>query len=144
MSNLYCSARTNYFAVEDLDGLKASLKPFPEITITASEKKAMESKFALCVENSDYGGWPGWATHENGEEVEFDFVTHVMPFVKADEVVVVMETGAEKLRYLVGYAEAYIRQGETVMETRVSIDDIYTMAAEKFKTPVDDISRAEY
>lgn len=104
----------------------------------------MKSKFTLYVENSDYGGWPGWACHENGEEVEFDFAIHVMPFVKSGEVVVVMETGAEKLRYLVGHATAYIRSGEAIMDTHVSIDDIYAKAAEQFKTPLDRISRAEY
>lgn len=91
------------------------------------------------------GGWSrfGW-NDETGDEVEFDMATHIMAFVKEGDVVIVMESGAEKLRYVTGWAKAYVRQGDAVRECGVDLDEIYGKAAIEFGIAVEEIIQAIY
>jgi len=139
MSNWYGTARSNTFTVVDMDGLKQALSPFADIEI-----RERAGKVCLLVTDGDYGGWPSCVFTENEEEHEFDPAVCVMPYVKEGEVVVFMEAGAEKLRYITGNAQAFIRKDSTVTSVSISLDDIYHMAAEKFGLDVGQINVAEY
>ena len=138
MANYYGAARSNFVLVKDMAGLRKSLSVWP-ITIEESEGKAV-----FLSEAPDGDGWPSFAIGADGEEIAFSFEEHIMPFIKEGEVLVVMEAGAEKLRYLIGWANAYVRSGTTVKKKTVSITDIYRLAARAFRVPVDSISEASY
>jgi hypothetical protein len=91
------------------------------------------------------GHWPSFS--HDGTDM-FSWEEHVMPFIKEGEVLVVMQSGAEKHRYVTGCAEAYVRKGKRVRSVFVTLDDIYEKAAKKFKLPfrptAESINRAEY
>ena len=76
---------------------------------------------------------------ENDEDVDFDF-GELMVFIEPGEVLVFMEAGAEKLRYLVGYANAYMRdKAGNVLTCSVDIHDIFKIAAEAFSVSKSEI-----
>lgn len=121
MANWYGSARTNYVRVKDMDGLVAALEPFP-IEIADDG----EGRVCFLSTECDSGGWPSFSfDEETDEEIEFDFQEHVVPFLDDNEVLIAMEVGAEKLRYLSGQAVAYHPDGEQVLV--VNIRDIYEL-----------------
>lgn len=67
------------------------------------------------------------------DEIEFDWGTLIMPMVEAGEVLVVQTIGAEKLRYLTGRADAFVRNEDGVVRhVGVSISDIYKTAHKAF------------
>lgn len=139
MANYYGHARSNYVTVTDLAGLTKALEPWP-IEIVANQ----QGQVAFLAEDPDGAGWPTYALDDDGNELELDVATVIMPFVAEEEVLVIQEAGAEKLRYVVGVATAYVRRGQDVQHTQLSIDDIYARASEQFGVPDNVISRAVY
>lgn len=141
MSNWEGMSRTNYVTIEDLDGLEESVSPF-ELEI--AEDDSSPGKFCFITE-TEYGDWPfSGYDFETDTEVELSVDQHIMPFVKEGEVLVIMEAGHEKARYISGNASAYIRRGDSVDRVSLSLQDIYTRAAEKFNVPMESITPAEY
>ena len=134
MANYYGQGRTNYFAVKDADAFKAEMANYPVEVIT--DEVDGETLYGLLDANPDGGGWD-WSyiaelEDEDGEIVETDmeidwpevFARHLVD----GHVAILMETGAEKYRYLIGYALAVNSKGET-REVNLS-KDIYTLAQE--------------
>lgn len=144
MGSFNGAARTNFFKVEDLEGLKKALEPF-EIKIVAHG--LIEDFVYLHPETEDHS-WPSYVTIENeegeDEEIEFAFEDSVMPFVSEEAVVVAMSVGAEKLRYLSGYAFAFVRKGEEVLREQIFLSEIYERAAKKFELDVGTIAECRY
>lgn len=148
MANYIASARTNYVHIIDMPGLEAALENFSTVRPTRGSQEEAGMYCFLC-EDDDGAGWPGCQyvyDEESGEEkeIEFSWYEHVMPYVQEGEVLVIMEVGAEKLRYLVGYAEALVRIGKRVKGMSIGLHDIYTQAAKKWKIPREQITVAEY
>jgi hypothetical protein len=123
MADWYGSARSNYFKVEDEAGFEEFLKTLPDVTF----QRAEGGLFALFSDN-EYGGWPAYIWIQDDAQ-DFDLISAVAPWLAEDSVAVFMEVGAEKLRYLTGWAVAVNKKGQQVM---VSIDDIYDKAKEAF------------
>lgn len=153
MANYEASARTNYFKVEDIDGLKTSLERFQLILHPSSEDGY------YCILSDYEGGWGEVVYLEDDEdehiaqelegqvsgeeEIIFNFEEHVMPFVEVGQVVVAQEVGYEKLRYLVGQSAAFIRRPDDTIETiSINLDEIYDLAKEKFG--VEHVTTATY
>lgn len=130
MANWHGTSRTNYVFVDDIDLLKEALAPF-DITIDQDERGVMFSS-----RESDNGEFPSCTyiqrDGEEDEEIFFSWKEHVMPYVKEGEVLIAMEVGAEKYRFVTGYAEAYVRKGEDVQSIDIDLNQIYAMASEKF------------
>jgi hypothetical protein len=129
MSNLTARARSNYFAVEDrakfldwVDGLDLSY-------VECSET----GKFAIFCDDL----WPSDRATE--EEGDVDFFRGLASQLATGETAVLMETGAEGMRYLLGSAIA-IHDGQVV---NIGLDDIYELAKEKFAL-ANEPTRAEY
>lgn len=124
MANWYGSARSNYVRVRDMDGLLAALEPFP-IGVHTRENGLT----CFLSEEADSGGWPSTAwvqrDEDEDEEIEFDPRVQIVPFLEDNEVLIMMEIGAEKLRYLTGNAVAFHPDGEKVLS--VNIHDIYAL-----------------
>ncbi len=77
-------------------------------------------------------------------EAEFSWERHIMPFIAENEVLVVVTAGAEKLCYVTGFAEAFIRRGDEVSTTTIRLSDIYSKAAQEFGVALKSISEATY
>ncbi|MHB8409563.1 MAG: hypothetical protein ACYDHY_15975 [Acidiferrobacterales bacterium] len=100
-----------------------------------------DGRFVLLGDNADGAGWPCWRTNGNADEAEeFDLPAFVSQHLAKDEVAIFMEVGAEKLRYLVGYAVAINDKGK---RKTVSLGDIYKQA-EKLVPKGIKIATAEY
>ena len=126
MANYYGQARTNYFLVKDAEAFKTEMAKYPVRVI--EQKIGAESAYGILDDDGDAGGLPWSQFNEETDEYE-DLVweTIIGNHLKDGAVCVLMETGAEKYRYLSGWAIAFNNKGET---RRVDITDIYDLAKE--------------
>jgi len=136
MANYYASARSNYFRVKNPEAFMEEMFNVPDITIHGDNEKG----FCILVDGGDYGGWPSWALDEDDNEYEVDVPVLVSKHLMDDEVAIFMEAGAEKLRYVTGYAEAINSKGE---RTGINLFDIYELAAELTDKP-ENVTHCEY
>lgn len=179
MANYYAISRTNYVKCSDKEGLIKSIKPFglkaifrkidnedivvfegnddsgcwPSWTETTLAKCKKES-LTKWFENAKHLGWflpKADKVKINNCEIlsEFSWEEIVMPFIAINEVLIVILVGAEKLRYINGRSEAYVRVDdnndyESVLTTTVDLNSIYVNACHEFEIDIDKISRAEY
>jgi hypothetical protein len=136
MANWYGSSRTNYFRVKDADAFRAAMKDY-EIDVWTPHQPDIDepNMFALGSKTED-GGWP---SYDLETDTDFEMIEKVWPHLAEGEVAVFQTIGAEKRRYLTGYAEAVNHKGKRVA---VSIEDIYALAKRRFK--VEAITRATY
>jgi hypothetical protein len=166
MANYYAAARTNYVSLKEGLTVEDFRGHIDAIGLPSVEVIEKNGKVGLLSEDPDSGSFPSflcpeWETEDDlknlsqalgipaeglkdMEEIEFSWAAHIMPLVKEGEVFIVMESGAEKLRYIVGFAEAYVRQGDEVKFTSINITEIYSKAAVEFGIPVEQIEPAEY
>lgn len=133
MANYYSAARTNYVEIEDMEGLAEALEPFSDVMICQEPSHPN----IVCFLGSDESGWP--TADEDG--VEFDPFVQITPFMKPDQVLVLIETGHDRLRYVSGYAMACHSDGRAVT---LDLSDIYQLAATTFSVPLCQISIAEF
>ena len=139
MSNFSGVGRSNYVAVDDVEGLEAALSPWPIYLA-----KDAIGQIALIDDDADGCGWPTTGMNDDGEDVELDIAEIVMPFVKEGEVFVLMGAGFEKKRYASGWATAWVRRGDAVEDVWISLADIYAIAATKFGVVQSQITDASY
>jgi hypothetical protein len=120
MANYYGVARTNYFAVKSAEDFTAEMANYPVEIITTEDKDGV-TLYGLMDQNSDGGGWD-WSyvaelEDEDGEiietDLEIDWVEVFARHLADGWVAILMETGAEKYRYLSGYALAVNSKGES-------------------------------
>lgn len=123
MTTYYASARSNYFKVKNPAAFAKALKPY-NVRIVAG-RNGHKGKVSLqCTgENS----WD-WCDYDN--DTEKSAVEIIAPHLKKGEVCILMETGAESLRFIVGRAEAFDHTGKY---TQIRLQEIYAKAAETFK-----------
>jgi hypothetical protein len=140
MSNWYGAARTNHVHVEDLDGLKARIDMWP-IDISHREDTGA---VVFIPHDTDSGDFDYAKVDDEGEDISFDWAVDVMPYIREGEVLIVQSSGAERLRYVTGDAQAYRRIGDDVQSVGISLHDIYTLAAQTFDVDVKNITVAEY
>lgn len=136
MANYAGHARSNRFRVRDEAAFLGWVETLPGVV--ARREDGNPERFALLVEDGDDGGWPNWR-HDDGEEEEIDLHAELAGHLAEGEVAVLEEVGAEKLRYLVGYAVAVNHRGEKLA---VSLDDIYEKVRAAGWGP--DVSTATY
>lgn len=133
--------RTNFFEVQDIEGLRESLKDY-DINI---HQREAGSDFYMLYPSTDDGCFPfNTYNDETNEEIHFEFESEVMPFVREGEVVVYMGSGHEKLSYISGCAYAYMRQGDDVKVSGFNLNDIYQKAANEFDIDVNTIAPCQY
>ena len=132
MANWYGTARSNYFKVKDAEAFKS----FAD-SVNLRWHASPDGSFMIHA--NDEGSWPNDYYDETREDyVELDLVCEISQHLQEDQIVVLIEAGAEKLRYITGYAVAFNKQAETV---HLSLDDIYEAALNKFGIAP---TRAEY
>lgn len=137
MANYYGTARSNYFHVED-----------NEHFIEECRKRGIgvwddrdDDRVGIYADTGDGGGWPSSFYDEETEDyVEFEVVEFVAEHLEVGEVAILMEAGAEKMRYVHGHAIAVNHKGET---RRVILNDIYDLARELTDEP-DEITQCDH
>jgi len=128
MANYIASARSNKFRVKDIAALEAAMPPEIEVYV----ESLPDRRVSLLVNDCDSGGWPGLIYDEASEDrIDWDVETAVAPHLEDGEWCVVKEVGAEKLRYLIGYATAFNNKGE--MHT-IDLDDIFKLLPDGVST----------
>lgn len=121
MANYYATCRTNYFDVKDKDAFLSALSGVPDIEVDEGNQG-----FVILGCNTDGAGWPQWVWDEDtNEDYEIDLPMIVAEHLADDSVAIFMEAGAEKCRFIIGYAEAINNKFER--ET-ISLGDIYQRA----------------
>ena len=136
MANWYGSSRSNYFRVKDCD---AFLQWVEKRGLGLSKNSEDATVFAIHSGNSTDGG--SWPSYDMEDDTEIDLVAELAQHLPKGQVAVLMEIGAEKLRYLSGIAIAVNHKGRAAV---VSLDDIYRKAARTFRVPENEISQAAY
>ncbi|MBB5546509.1 hypothetical protein A8H39_00210 [Paraburkholderia fungorum] len=138
MANWNGTARTNYVLPVNVEALEKVAKRFDLRVIHQGERIGF-------VTETDDGGWPSNVYDDELEDdVEFDISTMLMPHIKEGEVLVLMEAGSEKSRYVSGYAQAHVRNGDVCRMVSISLSDIFAKAATEFSVDVNSITDATY
>ena len=136
MANWYGSSRSNYFRVKDPDAFLRWAKE-RGLGIFTNERDA--GLFAIYGgETTDDGSWP---SYDMEDDTEIDLVAELARHLSKGQIAVLVEVGAEKLRYLAGVAIAINPKGRV---TELRLSDIYRQAARIFRIPETEITRAEY
>ena len=142
MSSWQGVSRTNFVKFSDLDGLKKAIEPF---AIKLSQNSSAPEYWMLEGDDPDHGGFPTSAWPDDADEaIEFDFAEHVAPYLAPGEVLITMESGHDKLRYLTGHTSAYTFDGHNVRQAHLDLNDIYSMAAKEFGVELNTIAPASY
>lgn len=122
MADYYGVARSNYFKVKDVEALKKICEDFQLDILSRETPSGTFYGFgsydfnSIIVEDKPGGG-----------EVERDVYDEVSSILEDDQVLIVMESGHEKLNYVSGYAHAVNAKGETVT---LNLQDIYDKVKE--------------
>lgn len=122
MANYNGSCRSNYFNVKDDEAFMEAMNDIPSISL-----KKTKQGFVILGEHTD-SGWPShFYNDETGEATDIDLPEIVSKHLVDGDVAIFMESGAEKLRYIAGYAEAINNKGE---RKSINLDQIYDLAKE--------------
>ena len=95
----------------------------------------------LAIRSGDSTDGGSWPSYDMEADTEIDLVAELAQHLPKGEVAVLMEIGAEKLRYLTGIAIAVNYKGRAAV---VSLDDVYRKAARTFRVPESKITQAAY
>lgn len=133
MANSYCASRANFFRVKDAAKFTAWAK---QRGVTVHRRHGDTEYFTMVPDDSENGAFPDY---DPEADEEIDFAAELAAHLHEDSVAAILETGAEKLRYLHGHAIAINAQGERI---EISLDDIYALAGRRF--PGKEVTRAEY
>jgi hypothetical protein len=127
MANYYATARSNYFKVKDPEAFTNWCRSLEIEPIDGDDADNKAGLVAMISAIPDGDGWPGSRVNEEGEAVGIDLAAELSAHLEAGWVAVLMEAGAEKCRYVTGWALAVNSKGET---RHVSLQDIYDLAAQ--------------
>lgn len=117
MANYEMTARTNYFKVKDEEAYKEFLGRFYGLEdIVSSEDKDLH---CIIFDES--------LPDEDENEEEVSFLSELSKYLADGWVLVYMESGHEKHRYVTGFATAINNKGET---RHISLESIYSLANE--------------
>lgn len=139
MANWYGTSRTNYVKVTSLEAAEA----FAETRTLEVDPHPSEVNFVMFTSTDESGGFNHSKYDPVAEEYtddEWDW-EEVAEILVEGQVLVVMEIGAEKLRYLTGVAVAITWDGRS---TYLVLSGIYQKAAEEFGVPASSIAHCSY
>lgn len=121
MADWYGFARSNYFKVKDETEFRHWADSIGDLEVIQDS----EGRVGL-ISHNQYGHWPSSRFNEDTEgEEDIDVFITVAEHLQEGSVAIFIEVGAEKLRYLTGWAVAINSKGE---EVQVNLDDIYDRA----------------
>ena len=122
MANWYGTSRSNYFNVKDEGAFRewAERRDLEIFTNLVGQLAVAPSSM------SEDGSWP---SYDYDEDFEIDFQAELIEHLAEGQVAILMTIGAEKLRYLTGYAVALAWDGRRIS---VDIADIYDKVETEF------------
>lgn len=124
------TSRTNYFRVRDGEVFQAWGEKLG-FTVVSRVFADRQRQYALAT----YDCWPSHEFSSEGALVrEVDFFAELAAHVSSDEIVVCIQAGAEKLRYVTGEAVAFRVSLGQIEKITLSLDDIYNLAEQKWAT----------
>ena len=130
MANYYAASRTNTFRVRD----PAAFRVWAEKLGLEIIERADGSGYALFPgESTDSGAF---SSHDREEEV--DLAAQLAEHLAEGSVAVIVEAGAEKLRYVHGHALAVNSRG---VQVHLDLTDVYEKAERELGG---EVTRAEY
>lgn len=135
MANSYGTARSNYVRVKDAE---AFLQWTSRRKLGVIKSERGPDVFAIHPGDTTDGFWP---RYDFDTDEELDLAAELAEHLPQGQVAVLLEIGAERIRYLYGDAIAVNHKGRVVT---LSLKDIYRKAAREFQVPENDITRAEY
>ena len=140
MANWYGTSRTNFVRVKNVEAAKASLEDFnntihthplqPDFIMISGDDDGDFSTSALV--DLDDGG---------DEEVELDWAEWAQKHLAEGQVLIMMSAGAEKLRYVSGYAKAYSWMGN---ELTITLNDIYRAIQDHWAIDMSQVADCTY
>jgi hypothetical protein len=89
-----------------------------------------DDQTSFAIHAGDSPGDGSWPNYDQDSDTEIDLLNEISLHLSTEQVAVLMEAGAEKLRYITGSALAVNHLGRVV---EVSLSDIYREAAETSK-----------
>lgn len=138
MANWYGTSRTNYVKVISLEAAEA----FAKTRTLEVDPHPTEVNFVMFTSTDESGGFNHWQYDPVAEEITDCWSwEEVAEILVEGQVLIVMEIGAEKLRYLTGSAIAVTWDGRTAYMT---LENIYQKAAEEFGVPSRSIAHCSY
>lgn len=139
MANFTGAQRSNYvmFKPEKLEEVREYLEQF---NIELNPDSNQPELYCLLPSNHCEDMFFTSGMDENDEEIELE-LGWVAEQMMEGQVLVVMIAGYEKLRYIVGGAEAWNWKGESVY---LCLSGIYDKAAEVFQVDKDSITDCSY
>lgn len=108
MANYYGVARTSYVKVKDPEAFKEAMSQYP---VEVVEK---DGAYGLLDRHPDGGGWdwtPWWGVEESDPDDADDPVALIAPHMQDDQVMIMVEVGHEKYRYVNAYALVFNAKG---------------------------------
>ena len=137
MANWYGHARSNYFKVKDADKFKEAMDELNGLTLHESEGNV----FCIIIDGENDGAFPSHkdVVDEKGleDQASIGIAQEIAPHLADEEVAIFMEVGAEKQRYVTGWAWAINSKGE---DKYIELSQIYEQAKELGSN----ITKAEY
>lgn len=126
MANYVSRWRSNWFSVRDRAAFDAWVGRYPSVTVETRDS----GQVALFdAHDGDHDGVPSiWLDPETDEWVDVDFLGELSDHLAPDAVAVVMEVGAEKLRYLTGMIDAVRPDGSRLHQSLSSFPDVVEQA----------------
>lgn len=119
MANYYSQGRTNYFRVKDGEKFEQEIERLREGVGSPIEMIKEDGKYALLFEE---GAPTYFYDEETGESEDVDMEGFIRENLADGSVCVMMEIGAEKLRFLDGWSIAFNNKGDRKV---ILLDDIY-------------------
>lgn len=120
MANYYAASRTNYFEVKDIEAFQEDMAQY-EVEV---RQKHDTELFCILAQDHGSGCFP---CYNNETDESFSFEEKIAPHLKDGWVGIIMEAGAEKMRYIHGHAVAFNNQGE---ERFIYLSEIQKLAME--------------
>lgn len=125
MANYCCAIRTNYFHVKDPDAFREFMDKVvaceDSVNVWEDQDRAGKTVFGFGC----YSQILGIPVHTEGDGVDDDdfedydyneFVSGLSELVAEDDAIIILESGNEKLRYLMGSALVITSTGADYME----------------------------
>lgn len=140
MANYYGVGRTNYFRVKDIDAFRKEFDTLRGVSIHVKNELCPETGkpwIMLMADTPDGGGWCPYYELDGEVDDDVELETILARHLIDGDVAIIMETGNEKHRYLIGWAAAVNSKGETAY---INLDSIYKVAETLGST----ITRARY
>ncbi len=129
MANYCCAVRTNYFHVKDPEAFRKFMDTVVacEDSVSVWEEKDKDGRtvFGFGCYSSILGVLPEGVEEDEDFDYDYDeFVNGLADHVAENDAIIILESGNEKLRYLVGSAMV-------ITSTDSEYLDISVLAAEK-------------